>query len=119
MRLPEKVFASLDEFAELCRTHESLWRHGKEQGLLVTGLCEGARESFAAAFYAARGEGQGPALLILPQERCGLPGVFCRMSPFRLFQYLGIQTLHSQFYGFNPVSLQEPEDFRRNTIRPG
>lgn len=69
MRLPEKVFASLDEFAELCRTHESLWRHGKEQGLLVTGLCEGARESFAAAFYAARGAGQGPALLILPQER--------------------------------------------------
>ena len=69
MRLPEKVFASLDEFAELCRTHESLWRHGKEQGLLVTGLCEGARESFAAAFYAARGAGQGPALLILPEER--------------------------------------------------
>lgn len=69
MRLPEKVFASLDEFAELCRTHESLWRHGKEQGLLVTGLCEGARESFAAAFYAARGAGHGPALLILPEER--------------------------------------------------
>ena len=69
MRLPERVFASLDEFSELCRAHGGLWRHGKEQGLLVTGLCEGARESFAAALYAARGAGQGPALLILPEER--------------------------------------------------
>ena len=90
MLLPEHIFAQLGEFSELLTRYTAQRRKSISHPLLVTGLCEGAREAFAVALRAGlvRAGAEMPMLVLLPEERDA--AVFARAFAargLRVFQY--------------------------------
>ena len=83
MLLPEHIFAQLGEFSELLTCYTAQRRKSISHPLLVTGLCEGAREAFAVALRAGleRVGAEMPMLVLLPEERDA--AVFARAFAFR------------------------------------
>ena len=95
-----KVFRSQREYAEINRVLTS--DREKELPLLVTGLCEGAREAFFAALVKDRKIKNSPLLAIIPQEKeinriaSALEqfGIATKVFPLRDFNMRNISASH-------------------------